>query len=124
MEPLAKLLGPFVGKILRDRLQEEAPRILSDLTGPNGFDTAFDIVVNIWHGQEADPDWWRLPLGRLCAAALEGQATDESVTQKQAAAMLGVTRGTVAQLVARGTLARHADGGVSKAAVFARILKS
>lgn len=47
---------------------------------------------------------------------------DACVTQADAAAMLGVSRGTIAQLVSRGTLARHPDGGVDRAAVIARML--
>ena len=45
-----------------------------------------------------------------------------SVTQQRAADMLGVTRGTVAQLVHRGNLERHPDGGVAIASVVARLL--
>jgi hypothetical protein len=64
-------------------------------------------------------DWWTTPLGRLCAR----WAGDETaVTQETAAQMLGVTRGTVAQLVARGTLGRH-GGGVSRVSVLQRLAR-
>jgi hypothetical protein len=35
--------------------------------------------------------------------------------------MLGVVRGTVSQMVARGTLDRHPDGGVLRSSVLARL---
>ena len=64
--------------------------------------------------------WWRTPLGRLCARSL-GRVDAESVSRSVAAAMLGVHPGTVAQLVARGTLDRHPDGGVLRASVLQRL---
>lgn len=65
-------------------------------------------------------DWWRTPLGRLCARAL-GRSDAGSVSYGVAAAMLGVSRGTVGTMVARGTLGRHDDGGVARAAVLRRL---
>lgn len=55
------------------------------------------------------------------AARREAEADSESVTYATAAAMLGVTKGTVSQLVARGKLDRHPEeGGVSVASIIAR----
>lgn len=65
-------------------------------------------------------DWWRTPLGHACARTLSRADTAE-VTHSVAAAMLGVTRGTIAQLIARGTLDRHPNGGVRRASVLKRI---
>lgn len=72
---------------------------------------------DIGHG-----DWWRTPLGVLCARTL-GRLDDDqgAVTHQVAADMLGVVRGTVAQLVSRGTLDRSDDGRVSRAAVLRRL---
>lgn len=67
-------------------------------------------------------DWWQTPLGRLCARSL-GRDDSESVTQSVAAAMLGVTRGTIAQMLHRGNLDRHPDGGVLRSAVMARLTR-
>lgn len=67
-------------------------------------------------------DWWRTPLGRLCARTLGRNDTD-AVTQSVAAAMLGVTRGTIAQMVHRGTLDRHPDGGVLRSSILQRLAR-
>ena len=86
--------------------------------------TCIDIMVTLWpHAAPEDcghADWWRTPLGQLCARSLSRDDA-ESVSQSVAAAMLGVTRGTVSTLVHRGTLDRHPDGGVLRASVLQRI---
>lgn len=86
--------------------------------------TCIDVMNTLWpHGapeQVNDAEWWQSPLGRLCARSL-GRDDAESVSQYVAAAMLGVTRGTVAQMVTRGTLDRHPDGGVLRASVLQRL---
>lgn len=58
--------------------------------------TAIDVLGVLW------------PAGRECARSFDGS---DAVTQQQAAEILGVTRGTVAQLVHRGDLATAAHGG-------------
>lgn len=87
-------------------------------------ETAQDVMTALWpHGSPEHierGDWWTTPLGRLCARALGRDDTD-AVTQSVAAAMLGVTRGTIAQMVHRGTLDRHPDGGVLRASVLQRL---
>jgi len=45
----------------------------------------------------------------------------EAITYQRAALMLGITRGSVSQMVARGTLARHSDGGVRLSSVLGRL---
>lgn len=85
-----------------------------------------DLMNTLWpHGAPEDvgqADWWQTPLGRACARAL-GRTDDEAVTHAVAAAMLGVTRGTIAQWVHRGTLDRHPDGGVLRASVLQRLAR-
>lgn len=86
--------------------------------------TCIDLMAALWpHGSPEDVGeaaWWSTALGRLCARSL-GRDDAESVSQSVAAAMLGVTRGTVAQMVHRGTLDRHPDGGVLRASVLQRL---
>lgn len=86
--------------------------------------TVIDLMCVLWpHGSPEDsgcPEWWRTPLGRLCARSL-GTDDAEAVSRSVAAAMLGVTAGTVQQLVHRGTLDRHPAGGVLRASVLQRI---
>lgn len=109
--------------LARERLEPTARRLASQLAQDEDDRLAAQTVIDLaglaW---ESDPSaqWWRTPLGRLVARSLGHQDT-EAVTQSVAAAMLGVTRGTIAQLVARGTLERHPDGGVSRASVLKRI---
>ena len=86
--------------------------------------TCIDVMAVMWpHAAPEDcgqADWWRTPLGRLCARSL-GRDDAESVSHSVAAAMLGVTRSTVSTMVRRGTLDRHPDGGVLRASVLQRI---
>lgn len=88
--------------------------------------TCIDLMCVLWpHAAPEDcgrADWWQTPLGRLCARSL-GRDDARAVSHSVAAAMLGVTRGTVAQLVHRGTLDRHSDGGVLRSSVLARLAR-
>lgn len=56
-------------------------------------------------------DWWRTPMGQLLAWRV-GHPTAESVPYPVAAAMLGITRQGVHDLISRGRLTRHPAGGV------------
>lgn len=104
--------------------QGVAAQLAQDADDQLSAQTCIDVMCLLW--PEADPEdcgrpeWWRTPLGRLCARSL-GRDDDGAVSQSVAAAMLGVTRGTIAQLVHRGTLDRHPDGGVMRASVLRRI---
>lgn len=88
--------------------------------------SCIDLMCALWpHSAPEDcgrADWWRTPLGRMCARSL-GRDEAEAVTHAVAAAMLGVTRGTIAQLVHRGALDRHPDGGVLRASVLRRLAR-
>lgn len=127
--PVSALLGQDLADMLRDRIATRAPMLagqLQDADDRLAAETVIDIMNALW--PHASPehvghaDWWRTPLGVLCARSL-GRGDSESVTQHVAAAMLGVTRGTVAQLLARGTLDRHPDGGVDRASVMRRLVR-
>ncbi len=119
--PVASLLGLDVATTLRHRIAERAPLLAAQLRDAALADaTAVDVLTAMWGHADPNPAWWRTPVGRLCAAALVGSDTEE-VTHAVAAAMLGVTRGTIAQLVSRGTLDRHPDGGVLRASVLQRL---
>lgn len=108
----------------RERLAATAQRLAAQISQDEDDRLAAQTVIDLagvaW---EIDPpaEWWRTPLGRLVARSV-GRDDSEAVTQSVAAAMLGVTRGTIAQLVARGTLDRHPEGGVSRASVLKRIV--
>lgn len=65
-------------------------------------------------------DWWSTPLGQVVAARA-GHPWAESVSYATAGAMLGITRQGVHDLVRRGRLPRHPDGGVPSTAVRDRL---
>jgi len=88
-----------------------------------------DLAVTVAHrllaalypdGFEVPPSWWRTPLGQVVASRL-GHPHAASVTRTVAGAMLGITRQAVQDLLNRGKLARHPDGGVSVASVRERL---
>jgi hypothetical protein len=64
--------------------------------------------------------WWLTPLGQVVAQRV-GFPGVEGVSVAVAAAMLGVSRQFVHDLVKRGKLDRSADGGVSVTSIRARI---
>jgi hypothetical protein len=85
--------------------------------------TAIRIVAALYPGDAPfDPpsQWWRTPLGQvvLCRA---GHPSAQAVSYSVAGAMLGVTRQGVHDLVTRGKLTRHPDGGVTVDSVRARL---
>ncbi|MFC3735842.1 hypothetical protein [Paractinoplanes deccanensis] len=65
-------------------------------------------------------DWWGTPLGQVVARRA-GHMGAESVSYATAGAMLGITRQGVHDLVRRGRLPRHPDGGVPSAAIRDRL---
>ncbi|GID98176.1 hypothetical protein ACFQFC_30605 [Amorphoplanes digitatis] len=73
-------------------------------------DRAFDPPVQ----------WWRTPLGAVVARRV-GHPAAESVSYATAGAMLGITRQGVHDLVRRGRLPRHPDGGVPSSAIRDRL---
>lgn len=69
---------------------------------------------------EPPASWWQTPLGRVTARRV-GHPGAQSVSYATAGAMLGITRQGVHDLVRRGRLPRHADGGVPSWAVRDRL---
>lgn len=104
--------GQIVGRIV-GALCSEDDRLAAE--------AVIDLMAALWpDGTEPPHDWWSSPVGRIVARSI-GADDAEAVTQSVAAAMLRVTRGTIAQLVARGTLDRHPDGGVLRSSVMQRL---
>ena len=86
--------------------------------------TAARLIATLYPGDRAfDPpaEWWATPLGQVVARRA-GHPWAESVTYATAGAMLGITRQGVHDLVRRGKLPRHPDGGVPSAAIRERLL--
>lgn len=124
---LSSLVGLDLGDIVVERIEARSLRWADQLNGADGaVGTAVDIMAVLWpHGSpdELDPGWWRTPLGIAVARCL-GPDSDCSITHSTAAAILGVSRGTIGVLVHRGTLDRHPDGGVDRASVLRRLTRT
>jgi hypothetical protein len=127
LDPLELLLeGDDVVDAMRQVVRIRAGRWADALR--NGDDvtavgTAARIVSALYPGDRAfDPpvDWWRTPLGQTTARRV-GHPSAESVSFATAGAMLGISRQGVHDLVRRGRLPRHPDGGVPSLAVRDRL---
>jgi len=85
--------------------------------------TAARLIATLYPGDRAfDPpaEWWGTPLGQAVARR-SGHPWAESVSYATAGAMLGITRQGVHDLVRRGRLPRHPDGGVPSTAIRDRL---
>jgi hypothetical protein len=81
------------------------------------------LIAMLYPGDRVfDPpaDWWATPLGQVVAHRA-GHPWAESVSYATAGAMLGITRQGVHDLVRRGRLPRHPDGGVPSSAIRDRL---
>lgn len=125
---LAVLAGPDAvlswPQVLSKRAGLLAIQLLQDSDDNLAAQTTIDIMAALWpHGAPETvgrAEWWRTPVGRLCARSL-GTDEAESVTYSVAAAMLGISRGATSTLVSRGRLDRHPDGGVTRVSVLQRL---
>lgn len=83
------------------------------------------VVSTLYPGDAPfDPpaDWWRTPLGQVVGRRV-GHPFAHAVSYSVAGAMLGITRQGVHDLVTRGKLDRHPDGGVMPESVRARLIQ-
>lgn len=133
------VLGPLVGQDLIElsmdaqRLRLTATRLAAQLLddrddgGELGVhaddiaaETAQDVMCGLWPRSDPPDEWWQTPLGRAVARSV-GLDSSEAVSASVAAAMLGVSRGRVYQLIAAGKLDRHPDGGVVRSDILRRL---
>jgi hypothetical protein len=85
--------------------------------------TGARLIATLYPGDRAfDPpiDWWQTPLGQTIARRV-GHPSADSVSYATAGAMLGISRQGVHDLVRRGRLPRHPDGGVPSSAIRDRL---
>ncbi|BBH64231.1 hypothetical protein ACTI_09160 [Actinoplanes sp. OR16] len=75
------------------------------------------------HAFSPPADWWRTPFGQAVVRRV-GHPYAEAVSYATAGAMLGISRQGVHDLVRRGRLPRHPDGGVPVTAVRDRLLET
>lgn len=99
-------LVQFVDERITGRSQMLAAQILDEDRKLAG-QTVQDVMIALWSTEEPPPLWWSSPLGRACLESLD---PGMRITQQEAAELLGVTRGTIAQLVARGTIDGNGEG--------------
>jgi hypothetical protein len=88
--------------------------------------TAIRIVSALYPSDtpfDPPPQWWRTPLGQVVLRRV-GHPSAQAVSYSVAGAMLGMTRQGIHDLVIRGKLARHPDGGVTVDSVRARLNRS
>lgn len=114
-DPVAEAQLAYAAGDLVDQLDQD---------GPVAAVAAVEVVTLLFPRGTPESvgaaDWWRSPVGRLCARALAPGETG-AVTYAASALMLGVRKGTVGVMASRGTLDKHPDGGITRASVLARI---
>jgi hypothetical protein len=127
LDPLEVLLeGDDAVDALRRLVRLRARRWAGTLrTGddPAAMLGAARLIATLYPGDRPfDPplEWWGTPLGQVVATRV-GHPAAESVSYATAGAMLGITRQGVHDLVRRGRLPRHPDGGVPSSAVRNRL---
>lgn len=85
--------------------------------------TGARLIAALYPGDrpfEPPASWWGTPLGQIIAGRV-GHPSAESISYATAGAMLGITRQGVHDLVRRGRMPRHPDGGVPATAVRDRL---
>ncbi|GAB3404503.1 hypothetical protein [Flindersiella endophytica] len=87
-------------------------RLVAALYPSDASDAGFDPPIA----------WWRTPMGQALVRRV-GHPTATRLPYPVAGAMLGISKQGVHDLVSRGKLARHPDGGVLPTAVRDRLLR-
>jgi len=82
-------------------------------------DTARHVVDTLFGTADPPDEWWHSHLGICVARSWQPGGT---VTQAEAARILGVSRSRVGQLVTAGTLARDSDGRLDRDSVLRRLV--
>ncbi|WP_086821373.1 hypothetical protein [Allokutzneria sp. NRRL B-24872] len=127
LDPLEILLGTdWTLTKLERKAGERAEVWARDLLGPDqevATRTAMRLVATLYPSDGPfDPPaaWWQAPLGQVVAHRI-GHPTANGLSYSTAGAMLGISKQGVYDLVSRGKLVRHADGGVTSESVRLRL---
>lgn len=131
-EVVVRLFGGDLLERVQLRLVDRCALLAANLCGEDDLlagRTATEVMTALFGDADPPPEWWRTPLGRVVARSIGDDG--EAVSQSVAAAMLGVSRSTVAQMLYRadhglpgsGGLERHPDGGITRASVLARLAR-
>ncbi|GAA1709634.1 hypothetical protein GCM10009765_68620 [Fodinicola feengrottensis] len=123
LDPLVVLLqDDEVVEALRQRVRMDAEMWAVQLLGRDERlvnSAAARLLAALYPSDEVfdpPPAWWASPFGRVVLRRM-GHPARERVTYAQAGAMLGITRQGVHDLLARGKLRPHPDGGVTTSSV-------
>lgn len=123
---VADVLGVDLAIVVESRIGPACDRLAAELCSDDDrlvAEAVLTVMCTRWpDGTEPPPVWWRTAVGRVVARSVGREDTD-SVSRSVAAAMLGVAPGTVAQMVHRGTLCRHTDGGIARSSVLERLAR-
>jgi hypothetical protein len=120
-----ELFGASEGERLRERLEAKSRAWADVLFGEDDQTAAYLAIrlVSALYPSDApfDPPaaWWSTPLGRAVARRA-GHPAASAVPVSVAAAMLGITRQGVHDLVRRHKLDRAPDGGITTVSIQAR----
>ncbi|ETK34358.1 hypothetical protein [Microbispora sp. ATCC PTA-5024] len=126
LDPLDILFEGNEGERLRERLADKSREWADVLLGEDDRAAAYlaiRLVSVLYPGDGPfDPpaEWWGTPLGRAVARRA-GHPAAPAVPVSVAAAMLGITRQGVHDLVRRRKLDRDAEGRVLTASIQARL---
>jgi len=122
--PWAALLGPDLGELIRRRIADRAPLLAAQLIQDTDDRLSAQTVIDLLAVLDDPPPAWygQTPLGRTVARST-GHTLSEAVSYSVAAAILGVSKARAAELVARGKLDRHPEGGVTTVSVIARAVE-
>ncbi|WP_030105697.1 hypothetical protein [Actinoalloteichus caeruleus] len=123
VDPLEILLEDAdTADALRHRVRERAPAWARAMVAGDDVEATLAItrvIATLYPGDGPfDPpaDWWRTPLGTITARRV-GHPSAHALSYPVAGAMLGISRQGVHDLVNRGKLERHPDGGVTASSV-------
>ncbi|MBG0569105.1 hypothetical protein [Actinoplanes aureus] len=114
-EALGALLGPDLTLTLTSMVHERAPLWAGQLLSGDDREAAqvvTDLAVAGIVPENPDDRWWATPLGRAVARSV-GHPAAETVSHSVAAAMLGVHKSRIGQLIAKGQLDRAPDGSIT-----------
>ncbi|WP_100445850.1 DNA-binding protein [Glycomyces xiaoerkulensis] len=126
LDPLEILLGsPDLAAPLREHLKAQTADWARDLLGADdaaATGTASRLLAVLFGGDEFSPpdSWWLTSFGRIVALRI-GYPGRPTIAPVEAAAMLGITRQGVHDLIRRGKLVKAADGKLVTASVQNRL---
>lgn len=120
-QPWAAVLGMDMWETMRQRIADRAAMLAAQLTQVDDDRLSAQTVIDLMAVlDDKRPEWFATDLGRLVARSA-GSPLPDCVSYSVAAAMLGVSRTRVVQLMEAGRIDRCDDGSLSLVSVLAEI---